>query len=52
MLGDSPKNWESGIWLKICKIIAIPEIEILHYRSLLIFSKIGRNWVLIIPNNS
>jgi hypothetical protein len=31
------KNRESGIWLKISKIIAIPETEILHSRSLPIF---------------
>jgi hypothetical protein len=35
--GHSAKNWESGIWLKICKLIVIPEIEILHSRSLPIF---------------
>jgi hypothetical protein len=28
--GTLCKNQESGIWLKICKIIAIPETEILH----------------------
>jgi hypothetical protein len=58
-LGHSAKNRESGIWLKICKVIAIPETEILHSRSLPIFSRlriigknIGRNWVPIIPDNS
>jgi|JI9StandDraft_1071089.scaffolds.fasta_scaffold685153_1 hypothetical protein len=35
--GTLHKNRESGIWLKICKIIAIPETEILHSRSLPIF---------------
>jgi hypothetical protein len=30
--GHSTKNRESGIWLKIYKIIAIPETEILHSR--------------------
>jgi hypothetical protein len=58
LLGPSAKNRESGIWLKICKIIAIPEIEILHSRSLPIFpdwelsGKIRRNRVPIIPDNS
>ena len=57
-LGHSAKNRESGIWLKICKIIVIPETEILHSRSLPIFPDwelsgiIGNNRVPIIPDNS
>jgi hypothetical protein len=55
LLGHSTKNWESGIWLKICKIIC----DSRNWDSTLPitpnFSRariIGRNQIPILPENS